>query len=305
MLCKNLKLKLIAIFSILLSCFNLMADDIVFTLTAPQTAEVGEMFRVKFELNAKGSDFKEPNFSDFQVISGPNTSSSSSIDWVNGKMIQNITNTYTFILMVNNEGEYTIPPAIIKSNGKTYQSNFVDIIVVAGSNTNTNNYQQHNPQNSPISLSNNNDTKDDDDDYNKIKERIRREIYEDMDRINERIMSNKENNNLLTNSDYHNNIETRYNPYQKSKYDDKISWTYNSFKSNDVGDLRAEAQGGWGRFKDAIIGDEIYRGKEYESKSPGEKVFTGIFWADVLQKSRPILLILIVVAIVIFVRCRR
>ena len=109
MLCKNLKLKLIAIFSILLSCFNLMADDVTFTTNAPETVEVGEQFRVQFMLNVDGGDFFEINIADFKIISGPTKSSSNNIQWVNGQMLKKTTSTFSLILMAEYEGKNTIP----------------------------------------------------------------------------------------------------------------------------------------------------------------------------------------------------
>ncbi len=130
---KALNLKAITVIVFLVSTFNLKADDISFTANAPQAVEVGEQFRLQFTLNAKGNNFTEPNITDFQVLSGPNTSSSSSIQWVNGSMSQSTTYTYTFILMADHEGKFTIPAATVKSGGKTYQSNPITIEVVAGS----------------------------------------------------------------------------------------------------------------------------------------------------------------------------
>jgi len=130
---KALNLKAITVIVFLVSTFNLKADDISFTANAPQAVEVGEQFRLQFTLNAKGSNFTEPNITDFQVLSGPNTSSSSSIQWVNGSMSQSTTYTYTFILMADHDGKFTIPAATVKSGGKTYQSNPITIEVVAGS----------------------------------------------------------------------------------------------------------------------------------------------------------------------------
>lgn len=132
---KALKLKLMAAFTLLFSSFSIsaFADDVKFTASAPQAVEVGEQFRLQFVLNAKGSNFSEPNITDFQVLSGPNTSTSSNIQWSNGSMSQSTTYTYTFILMADHEGKFTIPSATIKSGGKTYQSNPITIEVVAGS----------------------------------------------------------------------------------------------------------------------------------------------------------------------------
>ena len=132
---KTLHLRAIAALVLLVFGVSLKAsaDDVTFTANAPQVVEVGEQFRLQFVLNAKGSSFSEPNITDFQVLSGPNTSSSSSIQWINGTMSQSTTNTYTFILMADHEGKFTIPSATIKTGGKTYQSNPITIEVVAGS----------------------------------------------------------------------------------------------------------------------------------------------------------------------------
>ena len=132
---KTLHLRAIAALVLLVFGVSLKAsaDDVTFTANAPQAVEVGEQFRLQFVLNAKGSSFSEPNVTDFQVLSGPNTSSSSSIQWINGSMSQSTTNTYTFILMADHEGKFTIPSATVKSGGKTYQSNPITIEVVAGS----------------------------------------------------------------------------------------------------------------------------------------------------------------------------
>ncbi len=125
-------------FMLMVSAGNIVkADDVTFTANAPGAVEVGEQFRLQFVLNAKGNGFNEPEIADFQVLSGPNQSSSSSIQWINGDMTQSVTNTYTFILLAVKEGKFTIPSASIKSGGKTYESNPLTIEVVAGSRQNS------------------------------------------------------------------------------------------------------------------------------------------------------------------------
>jgi len=136
---RTLSVLLLIVFGI---SFHAKADDISFTANAPKAVEVGEQFRLQFTLNAKGSNFSEPDFADFQVLSGPNTSSSSSIQWINGKMSQSTSNSYTFILLATKEGKFTIPAASVKAGGKTYQSEPITIEVVGGSSTAGGNQQQ-------------------------------------------------------------------------------------------------------------------------------------------------------------------
>lgn len=164
---KILKLRAIAALALIIFGFSLQvkADDVTFTANAPRAVEVGEQFRLQFTLNAKGSNFSEPDFTDFQVLSGPNTSSSSSIQWVNGKMSQSTSNTFTFILLATKAGTFTIPAASVKSGGKTYQSAPITIEVVAGSNQNTAAAQQqqspNNQNNTQTSIVNSDLSSDD------------------------------------------------------------------------------------------------------------------------------------------------
>lgn len=122
------------ILSIILFGFSLesLAQHVEFNASAPRVVELGEQFRLSYSLNAKGSDFEEPDFENFRVLSGPNVSSSSSVQIINGKMSQSVSYTYTFILMAISEGTFTLPPAKVSVKGKTYASNSFAIEVVKG-----------------------------------------------------------------------------------------------------------------------------------------------------------------------------
>ena len=293
---KILNFKIISIVLLFVFGVNIKAnaDDIVFTANAPQTVEVGEQFRVNFTINAKDCESFEVNILDFQILSGPNVSANSTIQWVNGQMLQKPTKTFTFVLTAENEGKCSIPSATIKCSGKTYQSEPLDIKVVASSNSaNSNNNQQPNVKNLPTITPNSNEYDD-----------LKKMIEDDANNLINN-SSNHKKSAFISAPSVYDNIDTRATYFESSKYDNKINWNTSRQYGSDINDLRAEAQGHWGRFKDAIIGDKIYSGKEYESKTTFEKLFTGIFWAILLQKARFILLILIVVAIVIFVRRRR
>jgi len=106
--------------------------DVTFTASAKQVVEVGERFQIYYSLNSDGSGFSAPDFGSLSVLSGPNRSSSSSIQFINGRMSQSTELTYTYLVMATQEGEVTIPPATIRVNGKTYKSNALTIKVVKG-----------------------------------------------------------------------------------------------------------------------------------------------------------------------------
>jgi hypothetical protein len=108
------------------------AEDVRFTMSAPNIVPVGEQFGLTLSLNAKGEDLKMPEMENFDVLMGPSVSRSSSISIINGKTSQSINYSYTFILRAKKEGTYTISPASIKSEREVYQSNPLSIKVITG-----------------------------------------------------------------------------------------------------------------------------------------------------------------------------
>lgn len=110
----------------------LNAQDVRFTASAPAVVELGEQFRLIFSINKKADQFVPPELQDFIVLMGPSTSYNQSTSIVNGKMTQNISYTYTYILQANAEGEFTIPSARIQVNRKSYQTQALKIEVVSG-----------------------------------------------------------------------------------------------------------------------------------------------------------------------------
>lgn len=121
------------IFSIVL-CIGIalcaFADDVVFKTKAPNQVIAGKPFQISFSVNQQGRDLRAPQFTDFDVLSGPYTSTSSSTSYVNGQRTSSFEQTYTYTLMARRAGTFTISPATIKVNGKEVQSNGVRIEVL-------------------------------------------------------------------------------------------------------------------------------------------------------------------------------
>lgn len=111
---------------------GLWAQNISFTGSAPRVVQIGEQFRLTYEVNGEGQGFTGPASNDFQRLSGPNPTSSSSIQMSGGTVTKQITNSYTYIMAGRKEGKFTIPPAKITVDGKSYTSNSVVIEVVKG-----------------------------------------------------------------------------------------------------------------------------------------------------------------------------
>ena len=99
---------------------------------------VGEQNLVKFTVDSKAKDFKSPNFSGLRIISGPNSSSSSSYSFVNGESKSEITTTFSYYLSASKEGSYVISPASVYANKKTISSKPITITVVKGRKQNNN-----------------------------------------------------------------------------------------------------------------------------------------------------------------------
>ena len=61
-------------------CFAVccMAEEVVFKSQAPNQVIVGEPFRLTFSVNHRGKDLRAPEFTNFDVLAGPYTSTSSS-----------------------------------------------------------------------------------------------------------------------------------------------------------------------------------------------------------------------------------
>lgn len=114
------------------------ADAVRFNMAGPSVISAGEQFRLSFTLNEEGSNLKLPDLSAFEVLMGPSTSQSSSVQIINGQVTQSVSFSYIYILRARQEGSFTIKPASIDVKGKTYQSNELTIQVVKG---------QANPQN--------------------------------------------------------------------------------------------------------------------------------------------------------------
>ena len=106
------------------------ADEVVFKAQAPKQVVVGRPFQLTYTVNQRSRDLRAPEFTDFDVLAGPYTSTSSNISFVNGRRTSTFEQTYTYTLMAQKAGTFTIGPATIKADGEQVQSNGVRIQVL-------------------------------------------------------------------------------------------------------------------------------------------------------------------------------
>ena len=130
---KNKLLNIMAIMFI--AMYSLQAQsDVTFKTICKKQVSVGEQFQVSYELNGDGKDFRTPNFTNFEVIGGPFSSTSSSVEIINGSVTKTNTQTYSFHLRAIKEGRFTMPQASITVDRKRITSEPCEINVVASSN---------------------------------------------------------------------------------------------------------------------------------------------------------------------------
>ena len=106
------------------------AEDVSFRAEAPAQVVIGKPFQLRYTVNQRARDLQAPEFTDFDFLAGPYSSTSSSTSFVNGKRSSSFTQTYTYTLAANKVGTFTISPATIRVDGDTYTSNGVRIEVL-------------------------------------------------------------------------------------------------------------------------------------------------------------------------------
>ena len=110
---------------------QMLADKVSFTASAPDAVVVGDQFRLSYIVTTqKVKDFRAPSIKGFDVLMGPSRSQQSNTQIVNGNVTSTSSITFTYILMANNAGEYTIPGASIVADGDQMVSNSVRIKVL-------------------------------------------------------------------------------------------------------------------------------------------------------------------------------
>ena len=119
--------KVILFFILISTVIGAWADGITFTANAPEVVVSGDQFRLSYTINSqKVRDFRAPSIQGFEVLMGP--SRSTQYQNYNGVVTNSI--TFTYILMAEKEGTYTIPGATIVADGNNYTSNSVEIKVL-------------------------------------------------------------------------------------------------------------------------------------------------------------------------------
>jgi len=115
---------------LLFSILSVFAEDVSFTASAPKQVVQGRPFQLTYTVNQRSKDLRAPDMPNFEVLAGPYSSTSTNISMVNGDMTTSYTQTYTYTLLANETGTFTIPAATIMVGKTQYQSNGLKIEVL-------------------------------------------------------------------------------------------------------------------------------------------------------------------------------
>ncbi len=121
----------LTITGIVLTMMVAVADEISFVASAPNAVVVGQQFKLSYKVNrGNAKEPRIPTIEGFSILSGPNRSSESSFQMINGKTTSTQSLTFTYILKADKEGTFTLPAATVKVEGENITSNSVNIKVL-------------------------------------------------------------------------------------------------------------------------------------------------------------------------------
>lgn len=119
------------LFTILAAWQVKAADKVRFVAEAADVVVSGDQVRLVFTVNSQDiKDFRAPSIKGFDVLMGPSRSQQSSIQIINGKRTSNSSTAFTYILLAESPGTYTIPAASVEVNGEKVFSNAISIKVL-------------------------------------------------------------------------------------------------------------------------------------------------------------------------------
>lgn len=132
---------------------SLFASDISFTASAPDAVPNGQSFQLVYSVNAAAKDLRVPAFNAFDVIAGPFTSQSHSVQIINGKSSSETMVRYTYTLLPTKEGTFNIPSATIVVDQDRYKSNALVIKVLPADKAVSQSNQSDKGQQSSVPIS--------------------------------------------------------------------------------------------------------------------------------------------------------
>lgn len=128
--------KFLLVLSLALSSLAAFAQESI-KVEVHNVVAADEQFNVTFIIEGENNptDFQWSPSSDFQLLWGPQSGRSTSIQIMNGKRTKTVQSTYTYVLKPQKTGNFTLPQAMAKVKGKDIFSEPAVIEVVASGST--------------------------------------------------------------------------------------------------------------------------------------------------------------------------
>jgi hypothetical protein len=99
--------------------------------SAPRSVVVDQQFRISYKVNrVKVGEPTIPEIDGFRILTGPHRSTQRSMQMINGETTTSESVTFTYTLLAEKEGEFTIPAASIIVDGEKVTSNEAKIRVL-------------------------------------------------------------------------------------------------------------------------------------------------------------------------------
>jgi hypothetical protein len=124
---KNWMVAMLGVVAVLFSISSLQAQKLTVQVSSNKV-QVGAAFQVVFTVNAQPSTYTPPDFKDFDIFSGPNTSQS--MQYVNGALSQSF--SISFLIAAKKEGKIQIGSMVMVVNGQNITSNPITIEATKG-----------------------------------------------------------------------------------------------------------------------------------------------------------------------------
>ncbi len=119
--------------AVLVMSLPMAAQEVSVNVEYPAVVTAGQQFSVAWTVNSGGGEFSTPPFTGFTKLVGPQTSTSSMTQIINGKMSQQVSYTYVYFLQAGRNGKFVIAPAIFTLKGKNFLSDSMRIEVIGNS----------------------------------------------------------------------------------------------------------------------------------------------------------------------------
>lgn len=101
-------------------------DKYITAMVAKDTILEGSTFEFKIVIRNLKGDFTPPSFSDFDIVGGPNMSTS--MQYINGNMFRE--STYTYYLRARKVGEHYIEESYLEIEGENMETAAIPVYVV-------------------------------------------------------------------------------------------------------------------------------------------------------------------------------